>query len=256
MKYTIDEIEQKIYEVMKIYNISRMPTSKEVRISKIPGLESSIDSTGGYVKWAEKLNLSPKKPITKHNDESIKQSILHTMQQLNIDRMPSRSEILSIENNASLHNAIVRSYGYYKWAERLNLEIKDSETLFGTQYQEICLEYLSKLGYVVEDTSTKAPYDLLINNNVRVDVKSGCAYNMRGSRVHSFGINKKFPTCDLYIIYALNENTDNIERIFVIPSKDFKLVSLCIGANSKYNKYINKWNLIDIYIEFYNKLIV
>jgi hypothetical protein len=56
-------------------------------------------------------------------------------------------------------------------------------------------------------------------------------------------------------VYALNEEGNKVERTFVIPSKNLKLVSLCIGKNSKYNKYINRWDYIDKYDKFYKSLV-
>lgn len=251
--YKEEEIEQQIYQVMKILNLDRMPTSREVRYSTISGLDPAISRTGGYIFWAEKLKLSPKKPYTKWNDESIKEGILNVIQKLNLDRMPSRMEILKIHNDMSLHNAIVRSYSYYEWAEKLNLKIKYSETSLGVSYQNICMKQLKEKGYNVEPTTMKAPYDILINDNIRIDVKSGCAYyDNSGCRLHSFGINKKDPVCDLYIIYALDEEGINIERTFIIPAKYLKLISMCIGINSKYNKFIDRWDYIDTYDNFYN----
>jgi hypothetical protein len=56
-------------------------------------------------------------------------------------------------------------------------------------------------------------------------------------------------------VYALNEEGNKVERTFVIPSKNLKLVSLCIGKNYKYNKYINRWDYIDKYDKFYKSLV-
>jgi hypothetical protein len=248
-------IANKIFEVMKILNIRRMPTALEVKsIKHISGLDSSINKYGGYIYWSDKLNLQRKIKYCLWKDEEIKNRLYEIMSILNISRMPTRSEIIKVENNQSLHNAISRGLGYYQWADMLNLKIKPSETDMGISYQKICKEHLTTLGYKVNDTSMKAPYDLIVNNNIRIDVKSGCAYDLKGSRVHTFGINKKFPSCDIYIIYALNETGEEIERNFIIPSKYLNLVSLSIGENSKYNKYINKWDYIDKFNKFYETL--
>lgn len=256
MNWTQEIIENEVFKVMKILNISRMPTSKEVRKVGISGLDGAISDNGGYIELANKFGLINKRPIIKWNDKLIVNKIQNVIILLNLDRMPSASEIFQIEGNYELDNIINKSLGYYGWAKKLKLEIKDSETLFGNRYQEICFNELINQGYKVENTTIKAPYDLLVNNNVRIDVKSGCAYYINDCRVHTFGINKKFPTCDLYIIYALDEEGNNIERTFIIPSKNLKLNSMSIGTHSKYNKYINKWDYIDKYNQFYKTLII
>jgi len=255
MNWTENNIENSIFKAMSILNIQRMPTSKETRITNISGLDGAISDSGGYIYWANKLKLDIKKSVKLLKDDEIKNRIYYIIQQLKINRMPSRSEVLSIEQNQNLHNAIIRGYGYYTWAKMLNLEIKDSETLMGVSYQKICMNQLIQMGYRVEETTMKAPYDLVINGNIKIDVKSGCAYlDECGCRLHTFGINKKLPTCDLYILYALDENGTNIEKVFIIPSKELKLVSMCIGTNSKYNCYINKWEYIDLYNKFYQAI--
>lgn len=247
---------QKIKEVMKIININRMPTSKEIRElhNSFPGLENAIAKHGGYPEMANKLNVPLKTPTKKHSEKEIKDNIIRIINILKLNRMPTRSEVLQVEGNNCLHVAITRSYGYFGWAEKLGLESKDSETKMGINFQNICKEQIEKLDYKVSATTMKAPYDLIVNDLVRIDVKSGCAYDMRGSRVHSFGVNKKEPVCDLYIIYALDEDGKDIERTFIIPSIHLKVVSLCIGEYSKYNIFLNRWDYIQKYLDFYKTI--
>lgn len=245
-------IQENISKVVSALNINYMPSSVQIRQSKISGLDNAISATGGYYAWAKKLNLSPKRKIIKREDRDIAKEILLLSKRFN--RMPSKSEVVEYCGDESLHNAIARSYGYYEWAEKLNLNIKESETSMGVSYEDICFKMLEKKGYDIEKTPIKAPYDLIINGNVKIDVKSGCAYENNGSRVHTFGINKVYPTCDLYIIYALDESGRDVERILIIPSKYLKMNALNIGANSKYNKYLNKWDYIEQYDKFYQSL--
>lgn len=250
------KIENYIYEVMRALNIDRMPTSKEVRDTKIPGLDSAISRTGGYVKWANKLNLTNKKPTKLLSEDEIKKEILKTVEIFNLNRMPTRKEILDTNLGVSLHNAISRGNGYYEWAKILNLEIKDSETFMGIQYENLCKEQLINFGYAVETTPMKAPYDLLVNDNIRIDVKSGCAYYINGCRTHTFTTSKKYSTCDIYVMYALNEDGSEIERVLVIPSKLLNAINATMGTNSKYNVFIDRWDYIGMYDDFYNKIII
>lgn len=248
------EIINGIQEVVKINNLNRMPTSNEVRKSNMIGLASAIEKTGGYVLWAEKLNLSPKKPTYKWSDEKIAEEILEIKRILNLDRMPSREEIESTKKNNALVSVIGKTYGFYGWEEKLNLTVKRSETQFGQLYQQKCIQILQDKGYIAEDTSTKAPYDIVVNNKVRIDVKSGCAYDLKGSRCHTFNLEKQFLTCDIYMIFALDENGEKIERLLIIPSSHLNIVTLSMGTNSKYNKYKNRWDYIDKYLNFYKTL--
>lgn len=63
--WTEDEIKQGIFEIMKILNIDRMPSSGET-ISALDynGLSMAIQRSGGFKHWAKKLSLDTKKSET------------------------------------------------------------------------------------------------------------------------------------------------------------------------------------------------
>jgi hypothetical protein len=185
-------------------------------------------------------------------EEKVKSELLICMSALQIDRMPTADELRTLGRN-DLHIKISRTRKYSGWAEYLGLSRKNSETLMGQSYEQMIFDRLRDCGHEVERMSTKHPYDLLVNGTVKVDVKTGSAYIMRGSRVHSFAINKKEPTCDIYIVMALSE-LGGIERSFIIPSHHLKVISLCIGADSKYNRFINRWDYIDQYTDFFKRV--
>lgn len=172
---------------------------------------------------------------------------------LNIKRMPTASELTSIGRN-DLHCKIGRTKTYKGWAEHLELQLKSSETTKGNEYEELVAKIIRGLGYEVKEMTTKHPYDLLINDSVKVDVKVGGAHNHFGSRAHTFRPSKKFATCDLYICVALDEN-DEVENIFIIPSKFAQLTTLNIGTDSKYNKFIYRWDYIKRFVQFYDEVI-
>lgn len=186
-------------------------------------------------------------------DDVIESELLKCVNSLQLDRMPTANELKSL-GRQDLHMAIQKSKKYSGWAEHLGLGRKQSETVRGQNREEEIAAKLESLGHKVERMTTKHPYDLLVNDTVKIDVKTGKAYLMRGSRVHSFGISKKDPTCDIYIVLALDEQ-DQVERLFVIPSHHLKVVSLCIGKESIYNRFINCWEYIDQYTEFFKQIV-
>ncbi|GMX64525.1 hypothetical protein Elgi_37940 [Paenibacillus elgii] len=217
-------------------------------------LEQTISKNGGFPHWARKLDIPQKQMNKKWNDELIEQEIFKVIKSLQIDRMPSRSEIKSVAQDEALHNKICKTLGYKGWSEKLNLEIKDSETKLGQSIEEIAIAMLISKKYNVKRMTAKYPFDLLINGNVKVDVKSGRAYDLRGSRCHTFGINKKYSACDIYLIFALSE-VGEIERIFVIPSSKLKIVTMSIGENTKYNIYKDRWDYLNTYDNFYKSIV-
>ena len=183
-------------------------------------------------------------------DEKVKKGINDCMVVLNIKRMPTASEFKSLEMN-DLHCKISRTKKYSGWASELGLELKESETKTGNEYEAIVKERLDKFFDLdIKRMTTKHPYDLLINDCLKVDVKVGTAHNLFGSRAHTFALNKKYATCDLYICVALNEKGE-IENYFIIPSSHVQIVTLNIGTKSKYNQYLNNWNFVKLFVERY-----
>jgi len=188
------------------------------------------------------------------NDDLIEKGIKDIIIALNIDRMPSCHEIINIAHDSKLVGAICKHGGYKNWAERLGLEIKKSETLFGKRYETALNSMLTAEGYKVEQMVMCHPYDLLVNDNIKIDVKSSKRYYYTEKGYsYSFNLEKNNPTCDLYVCFCIDKN-NVIEKVLVIPSKFLKQTQLCIGINSKYDVYINRWDYIKIYDDFYTKL--
>lgn len=183
----------------------------------------------------------------------VRSEILKCMEILNIERMPTSGELISISRN-DLHQKISKSKKYNGWAAYLGLEQKESCTKEGQNQEGNISDFLIGKGYEVERMSTKFPYDLLVNGTVKIDVKSANPLLSRGSVVHTFGIAKNKPTCDVYVCLALNED-GNTERCMVIPSHFLKIVTLCIGKESKYNQFIDRWDYINQYSDFYKGVV-
>lgn len=168
--------------------------------------------------------------------------------------MPTRKEIEMVTEDSKLTSRISRTKGYYGWARELDLNIKDSETTVGKQYEYKIKKLLEQKGYSVKKMAQNYPFDLLINNNIKVDVKVGHPYNSdNNSRYHTFNLYKQYASCDLYIIICLDEN-DFIEKTLIIPSNILKVTQLSIGKYSAYDKFVDCFDYIDKYDYFYKTL--
>lgn len=185
-------------------------------------------------------------------DELIKEKILEVMNGLSLDRMPSRKECEQYFHNCCLTNAVTKRNGWYALAAELNLPIKESETYFGKTQETVAEEMLIAKGHSVRRMSQNFPYDLLVDDSVKIDVKASHLYHGKLGDFYTFNLEKKFATCDIYILFALND--DNTEReTFIVPSKFVIAQSqISIGAvTSKYDKYIDKWDYIEAYSNFF-----
>jgi hypothetical protein len=189
---------------------------------------------------------------TSYTDETIITGINEVMASLNIDRMPSRNEIFTVTKNHKLDNAIQRSYKYSGWAEKLNLKLKASETSFGKEYENIAiLDILQNTGFDSEKMSQNYPFDLLVDSFIRVDVKVGRRYYYNDSNYfHSFNLEKKYPVCDLFVVYCINDE-NNIEKKLIIPSSKLQVCQISVGVKSRYDVYRDNWGVFEKYSKFY-----
>jgi len=188
------------------------------------------------------------------SDDEIESAIKTVMSALRIKHMPTAAEIKSVYRDYGLSNAICRSGGYKLWAERLRLEQTKCETRLGDEYEEIAAGILAERGHDVEFTGSKAPYDLLVDSKIRVDVKASNPYILRGSRVHTFNLSKRLATCDIYMMFAIDEAGET-ERLLVVPWASMRnVVTVCIGENSKYNVFDGNFEVLDAYGSFYTSI--
>lgn len=166
-------------------------------------------------------------------------------------------EIERITQNHKLISAIAKRGGFNYWSEKLKLEQSKCETRLGQFGENYIKNLLESKGYYVENMGIKHPYDLLINENVKIDVKTSRAYKPKNTNwsSYSFNLEKSNPTCDIYVFVCLNDEKE-VVKILVIPSKFLHQTQLCITTDkTKYDTYINRWDYIEKYDRFYKTVI-
>lgn len=185
--------------------------------------------------------------------ELIEQKIMEVVHGLEIVYMPTRSQIHEYFGNSALTDKISKSLGYYGWAKKLNLPIKSSETTTGKRGEAFVANILSEKGYLVERMQQNYPYDLFVNNCIKVDVKYSNLFHGSNGSFYAFGLAKKYPTCDIYILVA-NDDSDK-KSIYVLPSKNAMQKQISIGEHtSVYSKYQDKYEYIDRMIALVSKI--
>jgi len=189
------------------------------------------------------------------SDSLIEEEIYKIVEDMGTPHMPSTSELNKMVGNYSLSNAIAKHGGFNYWAIKLNLPQKFSETKLGIEFEEICKNQLKDRGYnSVELTPIKFPYDILIDNSLKIDVKCANLYvnSKDGYSFYTFNLEHNKPYCDIYICYTL-KNDGSILNTYIIPSKFLKIQQLTIAGN-KYDKYKNRWDYVDKYLDFYKEI--
>lgn len=189
-------------------------------------------------KWSEKL---------------VKNSIVGCMNHLGLSRMPTLDEMQGYTGDSSLSNAVSHYGGTRKFSKEIGTSLKTGDTINGWGAEKVVCNMLKKQGYRVERMSTGENFDLLVNEVVKIDVKSGRQYLLDRYKVTTFGINNKHPHCDIYILVDYHGKKPC--RTLFIPSVFLSLsTTMSIGAKSKYDKWINRFDVIDKYILFYEEI--
>lgn len=174
--------------------------------------------------------------------EKILQSVKDCMDATRLTRMPSRSELSGYYGNNKVTNAIKRfPGGYYKVAELLKIEMKESKTQFGKYGEELAIKLLEEHGFSVERMTTRYVYDLYVNGSVKVDVKTARPSRANKSFCYSFNLEKRFPTCDVYFLIAKNEKKENI---YIVPAS-INQTQIGLGTGTTvYSKYQDRYDII------------
>lgn len=190
----------------------------------------------------------------KYSEEDMTNKIMELANMFDPVRMPSRQEIEDYYGDTSLTNKISRTGGHYYWAKKLGLEIKHSETRLGIHAENVICDLLLDMGYTVEKTSLKYPYDLLVDGCVKIDVKAANVSYVRGSKIRAYRIAKRQQTCDFYILCEVDG--DQVSNVYVVPSvKVTGQIQVEMGdASTMYAKYRDRYDFIQKTVEFYDSI--
>ena len=189
------------------------------------------------------------------NKNSVEQKLVEIIEFLDIDRMPTYKEMAEYCGDYSLTNKVTRSGGINFWSKRLGMPIKKSETGLALAIEEDVKRTLENIGYRCELTSTKFPYDILVDGVLKVDVKVAKKTAVQNNYpVYSFRLSKRQQTCDLYIAVCLDEH--EVSKTYIIPAHIMTdKVQLCISdVNSAYDKYLERWDLIKTFCDSFKKI--
>lgn len=183
----------------------------------------------------------------KWNEDKIIEGILGVKNALGVEYMPSKNEMRQITGDKSLCSAMSKYGGYIYFRDLLGLDAKDSCSKTGDENEEYIMNLLKELGFKPRKTPPRHPYDILVNDVLKIDVKSAnpTLSKVKNMNEFIFAINNEYPKCDLFIfITQLNDS----KEVYLIPSKYVMQSQLGIGETSKYDCYKNRFDYIEKYI--------
>lgn len=187
----------------------------------------------------------------KWTDNTIEREIMNIANQFDPPKMPTRQEAKDMYENDGLANAISKNGGFEYWANRLGLPQGHSETKVGKQAEASMLDVLLRLGFDAERTSTKHPYDILVDGCVKVDVKAANTSLIRGCEIHAYRLAKTKHTCDFYLFHEIDTGITYVVPAHICNGQ----VQVEMGKDSKkYRPYKEAWKLIEKMSKFYKTL--
>lgn len=192
---------------------------------------------------------------TKWNDELIEQKINEVINILNIAHFPTHSEIEKALGNKSLTKKISEK-GTIFWAEKMGIPLKESETFLGNSYEIFAISDIFENTELLSiQTSSRHPYDLLTDNRVKIDVKVSKGFtNNCNSKAFTFNLEKKEPTCDLFILYCVGDDGEMRKRLIIPSYILLGQTQVGVGEISKWDKYKDRWDFITKTSEFFKTL--
>ena len=195
----------------------------------------------------------------KWTKEAIEVEIQKVMCALGLqNRFPTHSEIIGYTGNMKLTNAISKHGGTKYWASRMGCSIKRCESELGDYFEKYAMEDIfQKTRFNSEKMRVGYPFDILTNNFIKVDIKAS-HINMRSehNKYYSFNLEKREPTCDIFVLYCIDDKED-ICKTYIVPSCfTYGQTQIGISANgsSKWDKFKNAWFYFEKYNSFYNEI--
>lgn len=193
----------------------------------------------------------------KWEDGDIEKDLLKIIDTLKLDHFPTKKEMIDFYGNRSLSNKVSKTGGSRYYAELLGMKVAQCESEFGNFYEEFAVDDIFEhTGFLSVHTEIKYPYDLLTNGNIKVDVKSSQKNYRKASAFpyYTFNLEKKQPTCDLYMLYCL-DNDCFIERTIIVPSCIVAgNTQIGVGGLSKWEAYEDRWDYFNMYDNFYREI--
>lgn len=194
------------------------------------------------------------------SDSVIEKELLDIINSNNMTTFPSHLEMNNFTGGTALSNAVSRSGGTKFWANRLNYPIKSSESKFGDYYELMAKEEIEKMfHFTALQTMPRYPYDLIINDNIKIDVKASRPHAQRNKgyeKIHysyTFNLEKENPTCDIFICYCLDMQSRILKTLIIPSCITAGLITLNVVENSRWDIYKDNWDCIKEYDEFYKK---
>jgi len=244
MTNTEQTICKELSRVITTHNLNHLPPHSFLKDNGYGGLANKISRNGGSGHFATLLEIPLKggrRPPGWWTQERITEALQPYISKF--ERMPTANELMA-EGRNDIAMAL-RKCGYRATAKKLGIELKKCETHKGLDKEALVMNWLSARGYSVKQTTTRAPYDLLINDCLRIEVKSATYSVAAGGYVFTFGDRGYNPPYDVYVCCAVDRASDEITAFYIIPSWFVLQRGITVTKSKKWTLWLNNWEVIN-----------
>ncbi len=170
-------------------------------------------------------------------DEKVHQELLSICGGTGV--FPSNTDLVKLGRN-DLSNQIARRGGFIHWSKRLGFERVSSDSDTGWHGEDECLKILSDFGFTAEKTGRlRAPYDILVNESVRIDVKTAKFAEYGPCRGWFYRIGKD-TSADILMLYQMDAKDSYIIPWSICPSTNITISK----SGGKYAKFKNAFDIL------------
>lgn len=172
------------------------------------------------------------KPRRFWTDEKLHQELVTVCSELG--RFPSNLD-LQLARRGDLSNQIVKRGGFLEWGKKLGYERGNSESDIGWGGEKECKTILEDMGFIAEPTGlVRAPYDILVNGCVRIDVKTA-GYKEYGPSKGWFYRNGKHTSADVLMLFQ-----SDTKEVYYLPWSVCPVGNITISRDGgKYKQFRN-----------------
>lgn len=161
-----------------------------------------------------------------------------------LGHFPTNSELLGMQRS-DLSNEIVRRGGFIHCAQMLNIPRLHSDSDTGWEGERAAATRLSELGFeVTASEGVRCPFDLLIENVLRVDVKATRLMRYDNSTGWFYRLGKQ-PQADLILLWQLDQKNYYALPWYVCPTTN---ITISRGGG-KYLRFLNNDGIIREMVE-------
>ena len=151
---------------------------------------------------------------------------------------PSNQDLIKL-GRQDLSNQIVRRGGFIAWSKRLGYRRKESDSDKGWDGELKCIKKLAELGFKAEKTDrVRSPYDILVNECLRIDVKTAKYAEYGACRGWFYRLGKNL-NADLIMLYQADT-----EDAYYVPWTCCPTTNITISRNG--GKYANFKNNVPV----------